>query len=375
MENVQREEYRPEFSLTAEGRDITAVMRENLVEIRLTDNGGATAKADELQITILSETMALPSKGARLRLGLGFNGILKDKGWFVVSGISSSGPPRKIVIYATAAPMNAQRQSGDVLNQKSRSWDDVSLGDIVKTVASDNGLIPKVAGALANIAVGHLDQVNESDAALMTRLASRFNAISKPSGGYWLFLQQGESLSVSGKPLASVTILKEAVSEWSYTDGQQRGATTGPGKKGEGGKKGKISVAYFDPEDGRTKTQSLEHDGPSQSHPFTQPTKAAANHSAQSRKTQVSRNERRMTLSGPCRPAHIPLTAESRVITQGFGTVEDRSWLIESLVFSLTSQGMSFAFNLATDIKPPKGLSGKKSGKKKDDGIGYFDET
>ncbi|MCR2674137.1 late control protein D, partial [Salmonella enterica] len=93
----------------------------------------------------------------------------------------------------------------------------------------------------------------------------------------------------------------------------------------------------------------------------------AANHSAQSRKTQVSRNERRMTLSGPCRPAHIPVTAESRVITQGFGTVEDRSWLIESLVFSLTSQGMSFAFNLATDIKPPKGLSGKKTGKKKDD--------
>ncbi|MCR2740536.1 late control protein D, partial [Salmonella enterica] len=92
----------------------------------------------------------------------------------------------------------------------------------------------------------------------------------------------------------------EEVSEWSYTDGQHRGATTGPGKKGEGGKKGKISVAYFDPEDGRTKTQSLEHDGPSQSHPFTQPTKTAANHSAQSRKTQVSRNERRMTLSGPC---------------------------------------------------------------------------
>ena len=59
----------------------------------------------------------------------------------------------------------------------------------------------------------------------------------------------------------------------------------------------------------------------------------------------------------------------------GFGTVEDRSWLIESLVFSLTSQGMSFAFNLATDINPPKGKSGKKSGKKKDDGIGYFDET
>ncbi|MVF06612.1 late control protein D, partial [Serratia marcescens] len=221
MQQKQPAEFRPEFRITAEGRDITAILRENLVDLSLTDNGGTTGKADELQITLLSETLKLPPKGARLRVSLGFNGQLVDKGWFVVSGRASSGPPRKIVLYATAAPMNAQKQPGDVQSQKSRSWDAVTLGDIVTTVAKDNGLIPKVAEQLASIAIEHIDQVRESDAALMTRLARMYNAVSKPAGGYWLFLEQGEAATASGRRLTNVTITPEALTSWSYSDGQR----------------------------------------------------------------------------------------------------------------------------------------------------------
>lgn len=115
--------------------------------------------------------MALPTKGARLQAALGFNNHLVDKGWFVVSGVASSGPPRRIEIYATAAPMNAQKQPGDVTGQKTRSWDNLRLADLVKTVARDNGLIPKVAAGLADIHIDHIDQVAESDANLLSRLA------------------------------------------------------------------------------------------------------------------------------------------------------------------------------------------------------------
>jgi hypothetical protein len=66
------------------------------------------------------------------------------------------------------------------------------------------------------------------------------------------------------------------------------------------------------------------------------------------------------------------VTAESRITTAGFGEEEDRTWLIESLAFSLSSSGLTMAFNLATDIKPPAGSKGAKR-KKKSDGIGYFD--
>lgn len=375
MQQKQPAEFRPEFRITAEGRDVTAILRENLVDLSLTDNGGATGKADELQITLLSETLKLPPKGARLRVSLGFNGQLVDKGWFVVSGRASSGPPRKIVLYATAAPMNAQKQPGDVQSQKSRSWDTVTLGDIVTTVAKDNGLIPKVAEQLASIAIEHIDQVRESDAALMTRLARMYNAVSKPAGGYWLFLKQGEATTASGRRLTNVTITREALTSWSYSDGQRGATTEKPAKTADGkGKKGKVSVAYYDAADGRTKTQSLEHNGPDQANPFTQPSKAQADSSAKAKMTQANRNERRMTLSGPGRPQYVPLTAESRITTAGFGEEEDRTWLIESLAFSLSSSGLAMAFNLVTDIKAPAESKAKAAKKeKKSDGIGYFD--
>lgn len=365
------EEYRPEFSVTAEGKDISKALRQCLQELTLTDNGGATGKADELQITLLSETLPLPSKGARLQLGLGFNGNLVDKGWFVVSGVSSSGPPRKVVIYATAAPMNAQKQSGDVQNQKTRSWDNLTLGDIVKTVATDNGLIPKVADKLAAIAVPHLDQVSESDANLLTRLARSHNAVSKPSGGYWLFLEQGAALTASGKTLADVTIVPREVSNWTYSEGQ-RGSTTGKPSSGGKEKKGKIGVKYYDEDTGQTKVTQTEHEGPDLENPYTQPHKTQADQQASAKKTQANRNERRMSITAPCRPAHLPLTAEARVVTQGFGEREDRSWLIESMVYSLSAMGFSVAFNLATDIKS-KAASGKKKKEKKDKtGPEYF---
>lgn len=211
-DQTARPEYAPAFSIQAEGKDITRVLQECLSELTLTDYGGATAKADELKISLISETLALPTKGARLQVALGFNEQLIDKGWFVVSGVSSGGPPRRIELYATAAPMNAQKQPGDVTSQKTRSWDNLRLADIVKTVATDNGLIPRVADALKDIHISHIDQVAESDANLLARLARDYNAVSKPSGGYWLFLQQGATVTASGKQTGGITITPDEVS-------------------------------------------------------------------------------------------------------------------------------------------------------------------
>ena len=90
-EQIVKPEYAPAFSVSAEGKDITRALQQSLAEMTLTDYGGATAKADELKITLLSETLPLPTKGARLRVALGFNDQLVDKGWFVVSGVGSSG--------------------------------------------------------------------------------------------------------------------------------------------------------------------------------------------------------------------------------------------------------------------------------------------
>lgn len=78
-----------------------------------------------------------------------------------------------------------------------------------------------------------------------------------------------------------------------------------------------------------------------------------------------------MKVTGPCRPRHVPLTAESGVSTSGFGEREDRAWVVESLVFSLTPAGFSFTYNLVVDIRKPA-KSSKKSGSKDKTGPDYF---
>ena len=233
-----------------------------------------------------------------------------------------------------------------------------------------NGLIPRVADALKDIHINHIDQVAESDANLLARLARDYNAVSKPSGGYWLFLQQGATATASGKQTGGITITPDEVSNWSYSEGE-RGSSTGKAT-GSGGKaKEKIGVRYYDEEDGTTKTSSVEHDGPAMTNPYTQSEKNTAEQQANSRKTQAKRNEQKMTLTGPCRPKHVPLTAEASVSTSGFGSREDRAWVVESLGFSLTSAGFSYTYNLVVDIRKPAAAS-KKSEKQDKKGPSYF---
>jgi phage protein D len=87
--------------------------------------------------------------------------------------------------------------------------------------ASKHSLIPKVSGDLADIVLSHLDQTNESDMHLLTRLAKDYGAIAKPSAGNLIFALQGLAKSVSGVFLGTTTIDIKGVISWSYTESER----------------------------------------------------------------------------------------------------------------------------------------------------------
>lgn len=361
-------EYQPDFSLTAEGEDITKAIKRGLAELRYTDNGAATKRSDELMITLFSETLALPPKGAMLTLGLGFNGNLVNKGSFTVCQVASSGPPRRITIYATAAPMNASRHGADVTALKTRAFRDVTLGDLVKTIATENNLVARVSPALAKIRIPWVMQSSESDASLLSRLAGMYGATSKPTNGYWLFLEYGASQSATGRDAPVLTITPEMISDWNYREGERQGASgTGKGEN----KKGKVGVRFFTPSDGRTRELKVDVESTDKRHPFTQPDQSTAKHCAESKVKRVQKAGRQMTITLPCRPALLNAAAEMRFITQGFGVREDHHWQAESVEFSLApGQGFTLNLSLATDISAKGQASGKKKADKK--GVNYF---
>lgn len=83
-DQIVKPEYAPAFSVSAEGKDITRALQQCTAELTLTDYGGATAKADELKITLLSETLPFRQK-ARVfawRWVLMINWWIRAGSWF-----------------------------------------------------------------------------------------------------------------------------------------------------------------------------------------------------------------------------------------------------------------------------------------------------
>lgn len=52
---------------------------------------------------------SIPTKGAVLRLGLGFNGDLIDKVQYVVDEVTTIDPPLKVQITTNSAPMDSTK--------------------------------------------------------------------------------------------------------------------------------------------------------------------------------------------------------------------------------------------------------------------------
>ncbi|MGI2871555.1 contractile injection system protein, VgrG/Pvc8 family [Vibrio fluvialis] len=320
-------EFKPDFSLSADGNDITALIARNLISLTLTDNAGKD-ESDRLALNLSwPSSSPTPKKGAVLRLGLGFNGEMWDKGQFVVDEVTTSGPPRLVQIVANAAPMDNRKQPGSLQTQKTRSWSKVTLGDVVKTVAGNHGLVPKVSSSLNDVAIAHIDQVSESDMNLLTRLAKRYGAVSKPANGYWFFLKDGSGETLSGKPLKNITLTPDQVTNW-----QCRQSSRGDAKR--------VVATYHDVASGETKEVAVGVGEPEFRIVFKYPNYEEAKAAVSARSKQVKDGTDVLDITMPARASVMNLVAEGTITPSGFGDVEDSVWRTKTVEWSLSETGL-----------------------------------
>lgn len=234
----------PDFRILANREDITEVLRSRLLDLRITDEAGI--KSDTVQITLddRDAVIAWPPHGAELEVFLGYKGTpLSRMGLYVVDELSHTGPPDKLVIQGKAADMRSIIKA-----PKTRSWDGFTIGTIVATVAAEHQLVGRIADPFLSTAIEHIDQTEESDLHFLTRLAREYDAVSKPVGGFWVFVPRGESKAASGQTLPQIDIAKQHItrhrmmqsergkysavtSYWSDKDNAERvGITVGEGK-------------------------------------------------------------------------------------------------------------------------------------------------
>ena len=204
---------RPAYKLVVNGTDITPTVNGRLVQLSLTESRGM--EADRLSITLSDHDgkVELPPTGAEIELAMGWKDDLVEKGLFTVDEAEHSGAPDQVRIRAKSADMK-----GDLPGKKSRSWDNVTMDELVSTIASDHDLTPKVGESLKGIVLEHLDQTSESDLHLLTRLAERHDAIAAVKGGNLLFVRAGQGTTASGDPIPPRTVTRKDGDNHRYSE-------------------------------------------------------------------------------------------------------------------------------------------------------------
>lgn len=194
----------PAFRLAVDGLDIAQIISPRLMSLELTDNRGV--EADQLSITLSDHDglLTIPPKGAVVRLWLGWSDTgLVDKGTYTVDETEHSGAPDVLSIRARSADLRKGLKT-----KRERSWSNTTLGDVLGDIAIGNGLTATIAGALDGLPILQLDQANESDANLISRLGEEFDAVASVKAGCLLCLPAGGGKTASGIDLPHITLTR-----------------------------------------------------------------------------------------------------------------------------------------------------------------------
>lgn len=323
---------RPTFKVEANDQDITDMIASRLVTMNIIDATGL--KSDSVDITLANHDplnpLKLPPTGAELRVSLGYDGVVVDKGVFVVDELNLAGPPDRLTIVARATPQSVSESGAGstretLQTQKTRPWEaGITLGDMVALIASEHGLEAAVANSLASIKLPHIDQVNESDINLLTRVAKDYDAIAKPAGGKLVLARRGESTTVrSGQALPTIELAPRDVTQWTVTLAQRVIV-------------GSVEAKWWNQTLAREETITVGEGKPVRKLQNHYPDEPNARKAAETELKQRTRGGNTLQLTMPGRP---DIVAEGRLNTAGFPDGANQEWLITEVSHRLTPKG------------------------------------
>lgn len=208
-----------DFRLSVDGVDFTDKARPRLVSLTITEKRGGEADEIDLVLDDSDGKLALPKKGALIRVQLGWRqgsdvtlGLV-DKGRFTADEISWSGPPNQVSIRGRSADLTAGFRQ-----RKEAAHKATTLGALAKKIAAAHGLEAKVAPELAGIAVPVIEQHGKSDMALLRRLGREHDAVATVKNRKLILSPIGSGASPGGKALPRVTLSPIDGDRYSYRE-------------------------------------------------------------------------------------------------------------------------------------------------------------
>ena len=133
----------PNFKLEANGKDVTEVIRANLITLSFDDKEGS--KSDEISFSV-NGIYAKPVFGNSLKLWLGYGGDLYLCGSFSVQTASRDYKNQTTEVRATAVNFASPQKI-----KKRRSWENTTVFEIARKIAAENKLAVKTSWQDQNI--------------------------------------------------------------------------------------------------------------------------------------------------------------------------------------------------------------------------------
>lgn len=328
----------PDFRIEVDGsQDATAAIRDRLLQLSVTDEAGEQSDSAEIRIDDRDGVVALPRKGSRLSISLGWlDGKLTPAGEFTVDETALEGPPDTLVIRARAADMRSSLKS-----RKSRSWSDVSLGDLVGDIASEHGLKGRVGDSLRSVRIPHLDQTEESDLHLLTRVARDYDAIAKAAAGMLLLVPRGEASSATGRKMPTVDIEPADASRWrAYLSDR--------------GEYSAVTARWRDADAAGSVTEEEGSGEPVYALRRLYPSSGEARDAARAKLRSLLRGTGRLGIT--LEPGRPEVAAEAELRLAGFRAGLDGRWICTRAVHRISDRGYSTSVTaeLPTDDSPAR---------------------
>ncbi|MFC0206417.1 contractile injection system protein, VgrG/Pvc8 family [Novosphingobium soli] len=322
-----------DWRITLDGVDLSDRIRPRFVSLTLSEKRGD--EADQLNIVLSDHDgmLAIPPEGAVLRVHLGWKqgrdvtpGLI-DKGSFKVDDVSHSGPPDQITIRARAADFTS-----DIRNRRSHSWKNTTLGAVLSEVAARNGLTPRIAPALASIALPAATQSRESDVAFLRRLGRENDAVATIKDKHLIFSPKGAGQTSTGQALPSLTIRRRDGDRHTWQR-QKRDGQEG------------VTATWHDRKAAKRQSVTVGRAGGAKKLRKVYPDEASAKRAAAAEASRLRRAPATFDMALALgRPDAYP---EARVEVKGFKAgIDGTTWLVSEVTHRLDKGG-----GLRTDLR------------------------
>ncbi|MTI13431.1 contractile injection system protein, VgrG/Pvc8 family [Sansalvadorimonas verongulae] len=332
----------PVFEITANKESVTDAIKDRFESLDISDAEGY--ESDQMTLVLHDQPdehgqyIELPAKGVLLEVALGYR--IADKvsvypaGRWVVDEVTPSGGPSGDIITITA---NGADTDSAIKDRKTRSFKNITLPGVLETIASEHKLTPRIADAFQSVAIDQLDQTNESDLNLITRLARDNDAVGKLVGDTLVFTQRNTGTNSEGKKLSAVDIHRTDIKQWSLQ---------GPSAD----KFNTVIARWYDVRKGMHFEESAGEGEPVLRLPKVYPSANTANEAARARFKKSKSTGQVLNLSG-----HVPvgglMLVETPLNVTGLRKEANGAWRVQTQSLSLSGSGFTFSLT-AVEIDP-----------------------